>query len=110
MTLDEFENQVIAACAGSSIVVSVSLTGVGITWLRIRAYLIDGSFLETFYNEVTGKTSFALIMGDKRIFGADNSGGWHWHLFEAPDEHVLAVEKIDFHVFLSRVEEYIKPT
>jgi hypothetical protein len=108
MTLDEFENQIIAACSGSPIVASVSMTGIGVTWLRLRAYLINGSFLEMFFNEVTGKTSFALIQGDERIFGADNTEGWHWHPFEAPNEHVPASEKIDFHAFLSRVEEYLK--
>jgi hypothetical protein len=45
MTLDEFENQFIAACAGSPIVASVSMTGMGVTWLRLRAYLITGPFL-----------------------------------------------------------------
>lgn len=40
MTLDEFENQVISSCAASPIVVSVAVIGSGITWLRLRAFLI----------------------------------------------------------------------
>jgi hypothetical protein len=108
LTLDEFEKQVIASCANSPIVASVSVTGIGVTWLRLRAYLIEGSFLEAFYNEITGKTSFALIQNDQRIFGADNNGGWHWHPFETPNEHIPAKERIDFLSFLNQVQEHLK--
>ncbi len=75
MTLDEFENQVISACASSPAVMGVSVFGIGITWIRLRAYLADGSILDAFYNEMTRKTAFAVIKGEQRIFGADNTGG-----------------------------------
>jgi hypothetical protein len=104
LTLEFFENQVSAACAASPIVTSVSMTDSGVTWLRLRAYLNDGSFVETFFNEATGRTSFALIKDNRRIFGADNTGQWHWHLFESPDEHTPTNEVISFDEFIQRIE------
>jgi hypothetical protein len=109
MTLDEFENEVISACAYSPSVIGISVFGIGITWIRLRAYLIDGSILDAFYNEVTGKTAFAVIKGEQRIFGADNTGGnWHWHPYESPESHVPSKELISFPAFLSSVEEHLK--
>jgi hypothetical protein len=108
MTLDEFENQVISACAASPIVVSVAVIGSGITWMRLRAYLIDESFIETFFNEATQKIAFARIKGGDRIFGADNTGGWHWHPLGAPEKHIPTSEAVSFPIFLERVEDDLK--
>lgn len=105
MTLDEFEIQVISACAASPIAVSVAVVGSGITWLRLRAYLVDGSFIDSFFNEATQKVAFARIKDGKRIFGADNTGGWHWHPFGAPEEHIRTGEAVSFPAFLQRGED-----
>ena len=72
-----FEDQVISACDASPVVVSVAVIGSGITWLRLRAYLVDESFIEAFYNEETQKVAFARIKDGNRIFGADNTGDRH---------------------------------
>jgi hypothetical protein len=109
MTLDEFENKLTSACVLSPAVASVSIIGTGLTWIRLRAYLVDESFLDAFFNEVTGKTAFALIKGEKRIFGADNTGGnWHWHPFDDPDRHISSGNVIDFRTFLAEVEKKLK--
>ncbi len=105
MTVDEFEVQVISACAASPIVTSVAVIGIGITWLRLRAYLIDESFIEAFFNEATQKVAFARIQNGKRIFGADNTGGWHWHPLDAPEEHIHNEEAVSIHAFLRRIED-----
>jgi hypothetical protein len=105
MTLDEFESQVISACTASPIVVSVAMIGSGITWLRLRAYLTDESFIEAFFNTATQKVAFARIRDGERIFGADNTGGWHWHPLDAPDEHIRTDQSISFDEFLQRVED-----
>ena len=80
----------------------------GVTWLHLRAHLADGSFADAFYNEATGKTAFALIKSERRIFGADNTGGWHWHPFETPDSHNPTPEAVTFENFLGRIEERLK--
>ena len=108
MTLEAFELQVTSACAESPIVVGVSVVASGVTWLNLRAHLTDGTFADAFYNEATGKTSFALIKDTRRIFGADNKGGWHWHLFDAPETHSPASDAVTFNDFLSRIEARLK--
>src|SRR3972149_3925800 len=105
MTLDEFEVQVISACAASPIVVGVAVIGSGITWLRLRAYLTDESFIEAFFNEATQKTAFAHIKDGIRIFGADNTGGWHWHPLDVPEEHIRTGEAVSYPEFLKQVED-----
>ncbi|HEY4688825.1 MAG TPA: hypothetical protein VIK33_05910 [Anaerolineae bacterium] len=109
MTLEAFESQVTSTCAVSPIVISVSIVAAGVAWLCLRAHLSAGSFVDAFYNEATGRTSFALIKDGHRIFGADNTGRWHWHPFEAPDSHAPASESVAFDDFLNRIEEYLKP-
>jgi hypothetical protein len=108
MTVDEFETQVISACDASPSVVSVAVIGSGITWLRLRAYLVDETFIDTFFNEATQKVAYARIQDGKRIFGADNTGGWHWHLHDLPEEHVPTHEAVSFPVFLQRLENDLK--
>lgn len=107
MTVDEFEAEVVAACLESPIVVGVSALGAGLTWLRLRAYISDRMFIDSFYNEATGKVAFALVDGSERIFGADNTGSWHWHPFDDPNSHVPAGEPIPFLEFLRQVEEHL---
>jgi hypothetical protein len=108
MTLDEFEVQVISTCTASTVVVSVAVIGSGITWLRLRAYLQDESFIEAFFNEATQKIAFAHIQSGIRVFGADNTGGWHWHPQGVPEEHVPTQESVSFSEFIKRVEVDLK--
>jgi hypothetical protein len=89
-------------------VVSVAVIGSGITWLRIRAYLIDESFIEAFFNEATQKIAFAHLRAGDRVFGADNTGSWHWHPTDAPEKHVHTEEAVAFPEFLQRVEDDLK--
>ena len=105
---EQFESQVTSLCAASPIVVGISTVAAGVTWLHLRAYLVDGSFADTFYNDVSGRTAFALIKNQRRIFGADNTGGWHWHPFGDPDNHRPADGAVSFHDFLDQVEAWIK--
>jgi hypothetical protein len=108
LTLESFQNQVSAACVASSIVTGVSTIASGVTWLQLRAYLLDGSFIDTFFNEATGRISFALIKDNRRIFGADNTGDWHWHPFESPDDHISSNEAISFDDFMRQIEVQFK--
>ena len=105
MTLEAFESQVTSACAVSPIVGGVSTVASGVTLICLRAHLVDGSFVDAFYNEATGRTSFALIKGTDRIFGADNTSRWHWHPFDAPDTHIPTPDPVTFEVFLMQIEE-----
>ncbi len=56
------------------------------TIVKIRIYLLkDNKFIDVFYNSYTSTTAYALIENEKRIFGVDNTGGWHIHPFDDPD-------------------------
>jgi hypothetical protein len=105
MTLEEFEKQVLSTCLRSPIVASVAVSGSGITWLRLRVYLVNRSFIEAYCNESVGRVAFALVQEGRRILGADNTGGWHWHPYEDPDSHSAAEAEIAFEAFLQLVAE-----
>lgn len=61
--------------------------------LNVRIFLrgID-LFLDIFYSVDTGRKDFALIWKKKRIFGFDNLQGWHYHPYEAPEQHISCPE------------------
>ena len=107
MSAEEFERQVISICSASSAVRNMAVINLGLTWFNMRAYLIDESFVEIFYNQATGKTAFAQIRDEHRVFGADNKQGWHWHPYKDPHEHLSAVNEISFEEFLQQVEDNI---
>lgn len=87
MNCAEFAREVIDACAASGEVKECSLLLWDEPVVRLRVDLVDGSFIDVFYNADTGRTSFAWIAADQRIFGADNTRGWHIHPRHRPDSH-----------------------
>jgi hypothetical protein len=105
MKIEEFEELVISICSKSSVVTNTTVLNVGFTWVKIRAYLPDQSFVDISYNQETRKTTFAQIRDDRRVFGADNKKGWHWHSYEDPQRHEFTKGEIAFDEFLKRVEE-----
>jgi len=108
VSAEDFERHVLSICSASSAVKNIAIVKSGLTWLNVRAYLIDDSFVEIFHNRKTGKTAFAHIRDERRIFGADNKEGWHWHPREDPSSHVHSTSPITFEEFLNRVEEHLK--
>ncbi|AEA46574.1 toxin-antitoxin system TumE family protein [Archaeoglobus veneficus] len=40
---------------------------------KVRAYLVHGYVLDTYYNQTLGKYSYTLIKDNKRIIGWDNA-------------------------------------
>ncbi|MBI5965284.1 MAG: hypothetical protein HY863_17550 [Chloroflexi bacterium] len=68
----------------------------------------DDSFVDVYYSEITDKTSFAHIKDGRRILGADNAGGWHWHPSNAPDSHVPSASEITIEEFMKELESTFK--
>lgn len=62
------------------------------TEVRGRVHIDDVTRIEIYYSAVTGKTSYALIQRDERIFGYDNFRFWHYHPAHNPEEHVACKE------------------
>lgn len=99
----EFVKQIIDICANSEIVENLNTEIYEDVIVRCRVFLIDKSFADIYYNFETGKTAFALIKDNDRIFGADNTGKWHIHPFENLKKHLVS-EEVDFVWFLKRIE------
>jgi hypothetical protein len=104
LTASEFAARIFDSCALSPAVVSAFVADSGVTWIQIRVSLTGSSFVEVFFNEVTGKTAYAWIKDSQRILGADNTRNWNWHPFTSPDTHVPAGQPISFSEFLREVE------
>ncbi len=79
--------------------------------ISLRLHIRSGLFIQAFLGELTGQLYFALIEGRHRIFGIDReSGEWHIHPYEAPEEHRPLPEGLGpkpLLSFLSRVEELL---
>ena len=96
--------RIVAACTQSSAVTAYTVRILDIDVLSLRVYLVDNSFIEVFCNVTTGKAAFALIVGDRRVYGKDNAKmGWHMHPFDDPNAH-RPCAPVSFEAFLSEVE------
>jgi hypothetical protein len=104
MTLRELYRQIINTSVRSALVTGIEPILMEEPVLKLRAHLGALAFIEVFFNEETGKTSFALIKNSQRIFGADNTRAWHLHPFDNPESHGPC-EEMSFESFLVQVEE-----
>jgi hypothetical protein len=104
MTLAEFEKQIYAVAVASLIChvpVVVRLTP---TAIKLRIEVVTGGFIDAFYNEQTSTTAYAFIWQERRIFGADNTGGWHIHPFVEPLYHEPLPGSMSFEDFVKAIE------
>lgn len=106
MTLADFIQQVHTVAAASPICGIPVVRRLMPTSLNLRVPLTIGGFVEVFYNEQTGTTAYALIQGDQRVFGADNTGGWHVHPFDDPARHNPLPDEMSFADFIAAIERY----
>ena len=72
VSLHELYRQIVHTCVRSAVITGIELLLLEEPVLKLRAHLGTLAFLDIFFNEETGKTSFALIKDGQRIFGADN--------------------------------------
>ena len=103
----EFERQIRETCANSFIVARIKILTVSLEHIQLRIFITDFSFIDIYYHQVNGKTAYAHIRDDQRIFGADNRKDWHWHPYEDPQRHDFVEREITFAEFMKRVEEKI---
>ena len=73
------------------------------TAIKLRIELPNGDFIDAFYNEETDTTAYALIRQGQRVFGADNTGGWHVHPFTNPTRHDKLVDAMSFADFVAEI-------
>ena len=105
LTAQEMYRYILDTSVQSSMVTGIALLLLEEPVLKLRAYVGALVFVDVFFNAETGKTSFALIKDQHRIFGADNTRGWHLHPFESPESH-YPCETMSFAGFLRHVETH----
>ena len=83
----------------SSICDVPSVRRLTLTAINLRVPITTGGFVDAFYNAQTGTMAFAFIRRGQRVFGADNTGGWHVHPFASPGRHDPLPEPMAFAAF-----------
>lgn len=104
MILAKFERQVFSAAMASPACGIPLLRHLTATSINLRVDVTMGGFIDAFHNEQTDTTAFALIQQDRRVFGADNTGGRHVHPFENPDRHEFISGPLSFAQFIAEIE------
>lgn len=106
MTLADFEQQLFATALASPVCDIPSVLRLTATAIKIRVYTTIDNYIDAFYNEQTGTTAYALIDNGQRIFGADNTGGWHKHPFHDPKRHDPLPGAMTFTEFVTQIEQH----
>lgn len=106
MTLDEFQRQVFVVAAVSPICDIPLVQSLTSTSIKLRIEIASGGFVDAFFNEQTSTTAYALIRQGARVFGADNTGGWHIHPFDDPIRHDPLPGPVTFGEFVAHVERH----
>ena len=108
MTLAEFERQVYAVAAASPICGVPLLRRLTPTSVNLRLDIATGDFIDVFFNEQTDTLAYAVSHDGKRVFGADNTGGWHIHPWLRPANHEALAGSMSFDNFVETVEKYLQ--
>jgi Ethanolamine utilization protein EutJ (predicted chaperonin) len=110
MTIEVFQHDVFTFAFRSPICGIPIVRRITSTSVNFRIPLTIGNFVDIFYNEETGTTAFALIEKGKRIFGADNTGGWHLHPFENPDHPIKLEKPLNAEEFFDMIQRHFQKT
>lgn len=74
--------------------------------VRCRVRLARG-FVDIYRNFETGTAAYAWVVDDTRVLGADNTGGWHRHPLDDPDDHVPC-DPVPVEDFLRQVDKALE--
>ena len=105
MTLAEFEQQVFTVALSPHICDIPAVRRLTPTSVSLRVSIASGGFIDAFYNEQTGTMAFSVIREGQRVFGVDNTGGWHIHPFSDPARHDPLVDPLSFAEFVDEIEQ-----
>jgi len=103
MNLAEFQRQIFNVAAESSICGIPFIRRLNSSSVNIRVEMTMGGFIDAFRNTQTGTTAYAFIQEGRRVFGADNTGGWHVHPFDDPSAHQPLRSAMSFVEFVSAI-------
>lgn len=106
MTLDAFEHKIFVVANRSPLCDEPTIVVAGEETVKIRIDLLTDGWIEAYYNQRTQTTAYVLIRDEKRIFGADNTGGWPIHPFNDPSRHDPISAPLSFADFISEIERH----
>lgn len=104
MTISDFLHDLHTVADSSPICGIPAIRRLTASAINLRIPVSSGQFIDAFFNEQTGRTAFAFIENEKRLFGADNTGGWHVHPFDDPSQHHMIEGPMAFRNFIEQVE------
>ena len=104
MTIRGFVHEIYTVVASSAICGIPTVRRLTASAINLRIPVTGEQFIDVFFNEETGRTAYALIKDEKRLFGADDTGGWHVHPFADPDHHAALKEPMTFVEFVKLIE------
>ncbi|MGH7594864.1 MAG: hypothetical protein ACREOI_00865 [bacterium] len=107
MKVNDFIYEIFATARASPICGIPVIRRLTPTSVNVRVPITGGQFVDTFHNESSGRTAFALIKNNRRIFGADNTGGWHLHPFDDPTQHDPLNAPMTFSEFIQHIESHL---
>ncbi|MEF8874934.1 MAG: hypothetical protein V5A88_09755 [Candidatus Thermoplasmatota archaeon] len=106
MNPTEFTSKVIDLCVEFDIIEDYELEIHENVVIHCEIYLQEG-FINIYRNFETGKIAYAWIKNEERIYGADNTGGWHLHPYGRSSKH-QKTEPVPLKDFLKNVENILK--
>jgi hypothetical protein len=109
MTIIDFELAVFAVAASSLICGIPVVRRLMPVSINLPVPITVGGFVDVFYNEYTSTTAYALVQSNRRVFGADNTSGWHIHPFDDPARHDALPGAISFAEFMAQIEQHCAP-
>ncbi len=107
MKVNDFVYEIFVTAEASPICGIPSMRRLTETSVNIRLPITDNQFIDAFHNEFTRRTAFVLIKNNQRIFGADNTGGWHIHPFHDPARHDPLNAPMTFQQFIQSIESHL---
>lgn len=87
LTAAEFAHYALACTKRYPIIKSMAVDIQDNVIVKIRLTISAAKFIDLFYNSDTQTTAYTLIENQKRVFGSDNTGGWHIHPKNDPESH-----------------------
>jgi len=106
VNIPEFQYHIYEVAFSSAICDIPLVRRISPTSINLRIYLTVGGFIDVFYNQESNRVAYALIQEGQRIYGADNTGGWHVHPFADPLQHVPIISEMSFLDFVTEIEKF----
>ncbi len=91
-TLRGFLDEVRRAAQSAFPKAAFDYTIVRLTHLSLRITINEETFVDVYFNEETQRTDYALIHKGERVYGVDNLKDWHYHPFQAVEQHLPCPE------------------